>query len=170
VPRTLTITNRLLSIRGRMEIVDASGQPAYEAHGSFALLRPTWRISKGSREVASIRRKILSFTSTWKVKGELGTFMIRRKLFAWRHRYKTIGGSFDGATLNSNIWDLKFVISYRDAVLARASGTLLTLRDRQTIEVLQEGDAAELFTVIAMVALHLDHRDEKSRREQEEKE
>ena len=25
MPRTLTITNRLLSIRGRMEIVDASG-------------------------------------------------------------------------------------------------------------------------------------------------
>jgi uncharacterized protein YxjI len=170
VPRTLTITNRLLSIRGRMAIVDDSGQTAYEAHGSFALLRPTWRISKGSREVASIRRKIVSFTSTWKIKGELGTFVIRRKLFAWRHRYKAIGGPFDGATLNSNIWDLQFVIRYRDAVLAHASGTLLTLRDRQTIHVALEGDAAELFTVIAMVALHLDHRDEKRRREQVAKE
>jgi uncharacterized protein YxjI len=112
----------------------------------------------------------VSFTSTWKIKGELGTFVIRRKLFAWRHRYKVIGGSFDGATLNSNIWDLQFVIHYRDAVLAHASGTLLTLRDRQTIHVALEGDAAELFTVIAMVALHLDHRDEKRRREQVEKE
>jgi uncharacterized protein YxjI len=166
VPRTLTISNRLLSIRGRMEIVDESGQSAYEAHGSFALLRPTWRISKGSRQVATIRRKIVSFTSSWKIKGELGTFLIRRKLLAWRHRYKTIGGPFDGAALRANLWDLKFVIEYRDAVLARASGTLLTLRDRQTIEVMQEGDAAELFTVIAMVALHLDHRDEKKKHQE----
>jgi uncharacterized protein YxjI len=166
VPRTLTISNQLLSIRGRMAIVDESGQPAYEAHGSFALIRPTWRISKGSRQVATVRRKIVSFTSSWKIKGELGTFVIRRKLLAWRHRYKTIGGPFDGATLKANLWDLKFVIAYRDAVLARAAGTLLTLRDRQTIEVLQDGDAAELFTVIAMVALHLDHRDEKKKHEE----
>jgi uncharacterized protein YxjI len=170
VPRTLTISNQLLSIRGRMAIVDESGQPAYEARGSFALLQPTWRISKGTQEVASLRRKIVSWTSTWKIKGALGTFVIRRKLWAWRHRYKTIGGTFDGATLNSNIWDLKFVIGYRDAVLARASGTLLTLRDRQTIEVLQAGDAAELFTVIAMVTLHLDHRDEKRKKKEAEKE
>jgi uncharacterized protein YxjI len=153
-----------------MAIVDDSGQPAYEAHGSFALFRPTWRISKGSLEVATIRRKILSWTSTWKIKGELGAFTLRRKLWAWRHRYKTIGGPFDGAILESNLWDLKFVIAYRDTVIARAAGTLLTLRDRQTIEVLQEGDAAELFTVIAMVTLHLDHRDEKRERERAAKE
>lgn len=164
MPRTLTISNQLLSLRGRMAIVDESGETAYEAHGSFALFQPTWRISKGSREVAAIRRKIVSWTSTWKIKGELGAFTLRRKLWAWRHRYKTIGGPFDGATLKSNLWDLKFVIEYRDTVMARAAGTLLTLRDRQTIEVLQEGDAAELFTVIAMVTLHLDHRDEKRKR------
>ena len=163
--RTLTISNQLLSLRGRMAIVDESGQPAYEARGSFALFRPTWRISKDSREVATLRRQILSWTSTWKIKSELGSFAIRRKLWAWRHRYKAIGGPFDGATLNSNLWDLNFVIGYRDAVLARASGTLLTLRDRQTIEVLQEGAPAELFTVIAMVTLHLDHRDEKRKRD-----
>jgi uncharacterized protein YxjI len=170
VPRTLTISNQLLSLRGRMAIVDESGQPAYEAHGSFALFRPTWRISKGSREVATIRRKIVSWTSTWKIKGELGAFTLRRKLWAWRHRYRAIGGPFDDATLKSNLWDLKFVIAYRDTVIARAAGTLLTLRDRQTIEVLQEGDAAELFTVIAMVTLHLDHRDEKRKRERTQKE
>jgi hypothetical protein len=36
--------------------------------------------------------------------------------------------------------------------------------------VLQEGDAAELFTVIAMVTLHLDHRNEKRKRQRAEKE
>jgi uncharacterized protein YxjI len=168
LPRTLTITNQLLSLRGRMAIVDEAGQEAYEARGSFALLRPTWRISKGTRQLATVRRKIVSFTSTWKVKGELGSFAIRRKLWSWRHQYKTIGGPFDGAQLKSNLWDLKFLITYRDTLLARAAGTLLTLRDRQTIEVLQLDDAAELFTVIAMVTLHLDHRDEKKKRQREE--
>jgi uncharacterized protein YxjI len=169
VPRTLTISNQLLSIRGRMQIVAETGQPAYEARGSFALFLPTWRIYRGAREVATIRRKIISLTSSWKIKSELGSFAIRRKLLAWRHRYRTLGGPFDGATLNANIWDLNFLIRHGNVPLARASGTLLTLRDRQTIEVLQEGEPAELFTVIAMVTLHLDHRHEKRRRERAER-
>jgi uncharacterized protein YxjI len=168
VPRTLSISNQLLSIRGRMQITDQSGQPVYEARGSFALIRPTWRISKASREVATVRRQIVSWTSTWKIQSELGNFSIRRKLLSWRPQYKTRGGPFDGAVLKANIWDLKFTVSYRESLMARAAGSLLTLRDRQTIEVLLDGDAPELFVVIVMVALHLDHRDEKGRRKRAE--
>jgi uncharacterized protein YxjI len=159
----LIIRNQLLSIRGRMVIEDEGGQLAYEARGSFALFRPTWRIARGSQGVATIRRKLLSWTSTWMIKSELGNFVIRRKWWAWRHRYRILGGPFDGAMLNGNLWDLKFVILYRDATVARATGTLLTLRDRHTIQVLQDGDAAEIFTVISMVTLHLDRQDEKKR-------
>jgi uncharacterized protein YxjI len=164
VPRRLTISNELLSLRGRITILDQLRQPAYEAHGSFALLRPTWTISRGSREVATIRRKILSLTSSWKIKGELGSFTLRRKLLAWTRRYRAIGGPFNGAILSSGIWDVKFQIRHQDVVLARAASALLTVRDRQVIELLQEGDAVELFAVIVMVSLHLDHQDEKRER------
>jgi uncharacterized protein YxjI len=164
MPRTLVISNKLLSILGRMSITDDSGAIAYEARGGFAIFRQTWRIEKGSQEVAAIRRKILAWASTWKVTGQLGDFSIRRKILSWRHRYKVSGGPFDGAAIVGNLWDLKFAIGYRGEPLARAAGTLLTLRDRHTIEILQDGDAAELFTVITMVTLHLDRRDEKRKR------
>jgi uncharacterized protein YxjI len=164
LPRTLIITNKLLSILGRMSIADESGAVLYEARGGFAFFSQTWRLAKGSHEVATIRRKILSWASRWQVAGELGNFSIRRKILSWRHRYRVTGGTFDGAAIVGNLWDLKFAISSGDEPIARATGTLLTLRDRQTIEILKDGEAAELFTVIAMVTLHLDRRDEKKRR------
>jgi hypothetical protein len=65
---------------------------------------------------------------------------------------------------------LKFTIRYRNIVLARAAGSLLTLRDRQTIEVMQDADPEEFFTAIVMVCLHLDHLHEKRRKERAGKE
>jgi uncharacterized protein YxjI len=164
LPHTVIISNKLLSILGRMSITDESGAERYDARGGFAFFRQTWRIHRDSREVAAIRRKILSWASTWNITSELGHFSIRRKIFSWRHRYRVIGGPFDGAAIVGNLWDLNFAIACREESIARATGTLLTLRDRHTIEILKDGDAAELFTVITMVTLHLDRRDEKKRR------
>jgi uncharacterized protein YxjI len=153
--RLLSIANKLLSLRGRMEITDDQGNPAYEARGEIAFL-PTWRIEAGSREVAQVRKKLFAWVSTWVVGGELGEFVVKRKYFSWSRQFYVVGGALDGATIKGNLFDLKFEVRVGDEVIARATDRIFTLRDRQDVEILGE---PELFVVVAMVILHLDKRD-----------
>lgn len=160
----LVISNKLLSLRGRMQITDSSDHLLYEAKGEFALLSPTWRINKGVKQVATIRKKILSIAPTWCVDGNLGTFIIKRKLLSFKRKYNVIGGPFDGALISGNTWDWKFEINHGNESVAKASGKILTMSDRHNIEVIKGGNEAELITVIAMVTLHLERSSETNNR------
>jgi uncharacterized protein YxjI len=153
--RLLSIANKLLSLRGRMEITDDQGNPAYDAKGEIAFL-PTWRIEGGGREVARVRKKLFAWVATWVVEGDLGEFAVKRKYFSWSRQFYVVGGALDGATIKGNLFDLRFEVRVGDALIAKATDRIFTLRDRQDIEVLGE---PELFVVIAMVILHLDKRD-----------
>lgn len=166
-PRTLTVANKLLSLRGEISIGDADGQPAYIAKGQFAFF-PTWRVYKGGLEVARIRRKVLAIRPTWLVGAGGAEFQIRRKLLAWRRRYYAVGGTHDGATLTGNLFDLSFEVRHGDRSLARASGRILTLRDTHSVQVLTNTPADELFVVAAMLVLQLERRDEANRRSNED--
>jgi len=159
MPRTLSLANTLLSLRGRMAITDEAGGLAYEARGEFALWSPTWRIEAAGREVAQVRRRLLSWRPTWEVDGELGPFLIQRKLLSWTRQYRVLGGPADGAALKGSFFDYSFELAQHGRLLARAQGQVLTLRDRHTIEVLA-GD--ERLVVIAMVVLQLDRREASS--------
>jgi len=163
MPRLLSIANKLLSLRGRMEIADGHGNLAYEARGEFALLSPTWRITGDGREVAQVRRKLLAWVPTWVVRGELGEFEVKRKFFSWTRQYHAAGGELDGAIIRGNLFDLRFEVRRGQETIARATGKILTLRDRHDIEVLGE---PELFVVVAMVILHLDRRDAHQRNDE----
>jgi uncharacterized protein YxjI len=154
--RILSIANKLLSLRGRMEIADEQGAPAYEARGEFALLVPIWRISRNEQEVATVRRKIFAWAPTWIIQCGPESFLIQRKLLSWTRQYHAVGGSYDGAVVKGNIWALSFRVARGPATLATASGKILTLRDRHNVEIFGEG---ELFVVIAMVVLHIDRRE-----------
>lgn len=158
MPRLLSIANKLLSLRGRMEIADGHGNQAYEARGEFALLSPTWRITGEGKEVAQVRRKLLAWVPTWVIRGELGEFKVKRKLLSWTRQYYAVGGELDGAIIRGNLFDLRFEVCLGQEAIARATGRILTLSDRHDIEVLGE---PELFVVVAMVILHLDRRDER---------
>lgn len=141
-----------------MEIADGHGNQSYEARGELSLLSPTWRITGEGREVAQVRRKLLAWVPTWDVCGELGEFKVKRKLLSWTRQYYAVGGELDGATIKGNIFDLRFEVKQGEEIIARATGRILTLRDRHNIEVIGQ---PELFVVIAMVILHLDRRDER---------
>lgn len=160
MPKLLSIANKLLSLRGQIDITDDQGNSAYVAKGEFAFFSPTWRITAVGKEVAQIRRKILSWTSTWLVSGELGEFAVKSKYFSWTRQYYFVGGEYEAATIKGNFWGLQFEVRLGDDLIAQATGKILTLRDRQQIEILAE---PELLTVIAMVIVHLDRRDEQQR-------
>lgn len=157
--RVLSIANKLLSIRGQMDISDEQGNQIYEAKGELALLSSIWRIRDGSHELAQIRKKLFSFIPTWDVEGMAGKFQVKRKLFSWARKYYVTGGKLDGATVKGELSGLNFEILNNQKTIARASGKILSLRDRHRIEILSEED--ELFAVIAMVILHLDRKEER---------
>lgn len=154
--RILSVANKLLSLRGAVEITDAEGRLAYRAAGSFALLSPTWRIYRENVEVGSVRKRIFAFAPTWDFKGELGTFKVKRKVFSFVRRYYAVGGAAHGASVTGNLFDLRFNVSREGRTLAKATGRILTIRDRHQVEVLGE---PELFVVFAMLVLQIDRRD-----------
>jgi Uncharacterized conserved protein len=158
--KKLVISNKLLSLRGQVNICNEEGNPIYLAKGEFALISPTWRILFNDNQVASIRRKILSFFPKWIIQSDIGAFTIRRKLLSITRKYIIEGGDFDGTTLNGNIWDLRFNILNNQSVIAQAAGKILTLRDTHCVELLQNDLKHELFTVIAMVTMQIDRRDQ----------
>ncbi|MBN3761237.1 hypothetical protein [Burkholderia sp. Ac-20365] len=157
MPRTLSVANKLLSLRGAVDITDDRGELAYRAKGSFSLLSPTWRLYRGDAEVGTVRKRLFSFVPTWRITGELGEFSVRRKVFALRRRYYAVGGPRDGATVAGNIFDLRFNVSHAGETLAHAKGRLLSVRDRHDLEVVAE---PELFIVFVVLVLQLDRRDD----------
>jgi uncharacterized protein YxjI len=156
--RILSVANKLLSLRGAIEITDERGDLAYRAAGSFSLLSPTWRIYRGDVEVGSVRKKIFTFAPTWELHGELGAFKIKRKILSFVRRYYAVGGAADGAVVSGNFLDLRFDVSHSGQTLAKARGRLLTIRDRHEVEVIGE---PELFVVFAMLVLQIDRRTRK---------
>jgi uncharacterized protein YxjI len=164
----LSIANKLLSIRGKIEVTDELGNNAYEAQGQLAFFSPTWTLNSTLGPVATIRKRIFSWKPTWEIGGTLGAWRIRRKVLSWTRKYYLEGGPFDGTFINGSFLDLRFEIRARDGLIARASGKILTLRDRHNVEVLDPRPEAEVMTVIAMVVLQTDRADEAKRREREE--
>lgn len=163
--RLLTISNKLLSLRGHIRVDDDAGQPAYVAQGELAFF-PTWRVRRAAGEsevgdeVIRIRRKVFAIRPTWLVNTDNEDFQIKRKLLTFRRSYYAEGESYQGTTLTGNLLDLKFSIERNGQQLARAAGKILTLRDVHSIEVLSEHPIDELFVVAVMMVLQLERRDE----------
>jgi uncharacterized protein YxjI len=158
MPRYLNVADKLLSLRGRMSITDESDSPVYEARGELALFFPTWRISRQGRDVATISRVLLAWRPTWEVECEFGTFRIAKVILSFTDDFEVTGGPYDGAELTGRLIRRDFSIAHRGRTLARATGALLSLRERYTVELVDEGKQAELFTAIAMVTHHIAQR------------
>jgi uncharacterized protein YxjI len=158
MPKVLNVANKLLSLRGAITLTDEHDQPVFEAKGEFAFLSPTWRLYKGSTQVASICKRIWAWSRTWDIESVLGDFVIKRKLWSWTPQFRVIGGSLDGAVISGSLFDLNAEILVQGKLIAQAQGKILTLRDRHTVELLDQSDEAVLFTAIAMVVMQLDRK------------
>ena len=167
--RQLNISNKLVSIRDRMLVTDSAGHTIYEAAGDFTLFRKTWRVYKGGAQVAVIKHKIFSWSSTWLVSGALGEFKVRRKIFSLTRGYKIIGGAYDGTNVSGSIFGFTFEIIRKGATIASAHDKILTIRDTYMIDVISENSDDELLTVIALVALRLDKESEEQAEELQRK-
>jgi uncharacterized protein YxjI len=159
----LSIANRLMSLRGRIDITDEHDANAYHARGEFAFLAPTWRVYRGEdaegEPLALIRRKLWSWTPTWNVRMGGSDFQLKRKPWSWRRIYRAFGGAYDGAEISGNIWDMSFAITHDGGTLATAAGKLLSLRDRHRVEIPGQG---EEFVVVALVVVQIDRQSDRA--------
>ena len=156
--RVLRISDKLLSLWDRIEIFDDAGTVTYScSRASFFALRSLVVVA-GETEVARIKRKLFSWTPTWLVEGKAGDFAVRTRLFSLRRVYDVKGGPFHGAQVRGNLWDVKFMIALDETLVAQANKRLLSLRDTHAIEIVQDDDASELFSVVAMIVVLLHNR------------
>lgn len=151
--RKLCVSRNWLSLKGEIRFTDEAGEPAYNATGEFAAMRPTWTITRDGEVVARARKKPGSWWLTWEIEGEAGVFEVQRKMWSWTRQYTVVGGGLDGAKIAGNFPDLRFEIRHGSQLLARSGGELLSLQDRHLVEVL---GGNELFVVIAMLVILLD--------------
>lgn len=158
MPRVLSISNKLLSLRDRIEIFDDAGTVIYNCSRASLFSFRSFVIVAGEAEVARIRRKLFSWAPTWLVEGKAGDFAIRTRLFSLRRVYNVEGGPFHGAQVRGNLWDVKFTIALDETLVAQANRRLISLRDTHAIEVMRDDDASELLSVVAMIVVLLHNR------------
>ena len=168
MPRVLSISNKLLSVRDRIEVFDDAGAVAYSCSRASLFSFRSFIVIAGGTEVARIRHKLFSWAPTWLVEGQAGDFAIRSRLLSLRRVYDVKGGPFHGAQLRGNLWDVKFLIALDETPVARANKRLISLRDTHATEVMRDDDATELFTVVAMIVI-LSHNRLKKRADDEER-
>ena len=169
MPRVLRISNKLWSLRHRIEIFDNAGAVIYSCSRASLFAR-SFVVMAEETEVARIRRKLFSWTPIWLVEGKAGDFAIRTRVSSLRRVYDVKGGPFHGAQVRGNLWDVKSMISLGETLVARASKRLISLRDTPAIEVVQDDDASELFSVVAMIVILLHNKQKKDEDDEERSE
>ncbi|KQQ31069.1 hypothetical protein ASF61_17760 [Duganella sp. Leaf126] len=152
-PSTLHIARKLLSLLGKIEVTDDDDNVLYEASAQWSWFIRPWSITQNGRQVATVRRKCLSFAPTWYVQTSDENFALRARLWSWRRQVMVVGGRFDGAVLRGGLWDRGFELSWQDRLIARAQARIMTLRTRHSIALLDPSPQAALLTVILMTTL-----------------
>lgn len=152
-PKTLHIARKLLSLLGKIQITDEAGNVLYESRARWGWLSQPWSITQDGREVATVTRKLWSFTPIWNVSTSEENFILRGKLWSWRRQITVVGGRFDGAMLRGSLLDMDFELARHGQVIARAQAKVMTLRTRHSIDLLDTTPQAELLTAILMTNL-----------------
>lgn len=152
-PKTLHIARKLLSLLGKIEITDDAGTILYESRARWGWLSQPWSITQDGHEVATVTRKLWSFTPIGNVSTNEEDFILHGKLWSWRRQITVVGGRFDGALLRGSLLDMDFELARHGQVIARAQAKMLTLRTRHSIELLDSSPPAQLLTAIMMTHL-----------------
>ena len=159
--KILTIRNKLLSLRGQMDINDEHDQSLFTAKGELSFIfSPTWRIFDSQNKLATIKKKKLTFRPTYSVRSIFGSYTVKRKLLSWTRQYYVVDGMYQGATANGSLLDLAFTISHGDREISSASEKLISLRDTHVIVVNEDEEPDVLFTTVMMVIMQLDKKND----------
>ena len=169
MPRVLRISNKLWSLRHRIEVFDDAGTAIYSCSRA-SLFSRSFVVIAEQTEVARIRRKLFSWTPIWLVEGKAGDFAIRTRVFSLRRVYDVKGGPFHGVQVSGNLWDAKFTIALGETLVARANKRLISLRDTHAIEVVQDDDASELLSVVVMIVILLHNKQKRDEDDEERNE
>ncbi|MDF1879821.1 LURP-one-related family protein [Sulfurimonas sp. MAG313] len=164
--KALSISNKIMSLKGRILITDLEDNLCYDAKGNFSFFRnKKWSVTQDENEVFSIRKKVFSWSPTYMVNSKIGNFYLKRKTLSLKRKYFVHDGKYKGTTAEGSFWDQNFTLRSKEKVIAKVNSKLFTLRDRHAVELVDETSEAELMTVIFMVMNQL----EKAREAQQQK-
>ena len=152
--RTLILKSKLRALLGQIDVSNERGQLVYRAISEWSWTEERWRLDRAGRELIVLQRSWFAWKHIWKVRGVLGEIAIGRNQWSMKRHYIVKGGTYDGIVISGNLWDSSFGIDSPAGPLARASNTLLSLRDRHQVEILDEN--AELLCIVAMVVIKAD--------------
>lgn len=162
VGRVLSMTTKLTSLKGRLEITDENDEIAYVLENRNSVFAPAqWVLCRGTEEVGAFRQKLFSLAPTWFVSGSLGEFKFKQKVLSTKNSIYVEGGPLPNATVIGNFWGTQFAVLDGDRTLASAQAHMMTIRNRVSIEILDE---PELFVVFAMCIVQLVRNQETARR------
>jgi len=161
MPRHLSVTTQLLSLKQRFKICEERGDTSeprelYGCTWRFAWFREVWVLTAAGGAETVMRRRILSWVPRWDITSPLGAFTLCQRVFTLRRTLVVEGGPFDGATFTGNFIDMSFRLEHRGQLLATAQGKWLTLRNRHVVELLSDDDAVETLVALLMARLMID--------------
>ena len=160
MPRILTVTSKIVTLFNTITICDSSGREVYSSSFKpFTIMERTFGVKQRGVEVATLYKRIFSVGSVWQVSSDkLGKYNIHKSLNPFLNAYKIKGGVYDGARVETNALGLKFRIRAKEKDLAKASGSVVSIRDSHSVEMLSDNPQDELFAAICLITLHISNK------------
>jgi uncharacterized protein YxjI len=165
--RTLTFARKLMSLKDRVTVADASGAQLYEASWSFGFPTRTWEISNGSGVIASFRRRLFALTPRWDVDAPAGAYVLRKPWFSFLRHMRVVGGPFDGVEMTGGLFQMNYKIEQGSRLLARADTKILTFRDQHDCVIMEDTPGIEELCVVLVLNLMVEEFARKAKSAQE---
>jgi len=165
--KILSITNKLFSLKGTINVTDIDDNLCYQAKGNFSFFRnKLWTVTKDGDTIFTIRKKVFSWSHTYMVSSDIGDFDLKRKSLSMKRRYYINNGEYKDTLAVGSFWDQSFKISQNENIIAQSKSKAWTIRDRHAVELLDESPVTEKITVIFMLMNQLEKIRERNQRRQ----
>lgn len=164
------IRERFFHLGDDFDITDWSGNPVLRVDGKvFSLHDRLVLRDPGGREVAEVRRKLVSLRPTYTISvGGEKAAEVRKHFFTPFHDKFTIDiPGPDDLEMSGNLLAHEFTVEQGGREVAAVSKRWLTVRDTYAVEIADDAD--QLLILAAVLALDLAHEREE-RKEQKERE
>ncbi|TWT86840.1 hypothetical protein Mal64_36700 [Pseudobythopirellula maris] len=150
------IKQRLMSLRGRFDILDESGEPVLHAVGKAIAIRTQYSLqSLDGEELLLIRQRVLSLLPKFDILRNGQPHALVRRDFSFRPRYSVQVEGGEDLRVRGSLLEYNYEITRGGQTVALVAKTVWSLRDNYGIEIFEpELDALVLAVVIVIDAVN----------------
>jgi uncharacterized protein YxjI len=149
------IREKLFDLGDDYDIRDESGALVFHADGKALSLRDRMVIEDSSgREVASVRRRLVSLRPTYTVEIGGREAQVRKKLFTpFRERYAIDVPGPDDLEMRGDLLDHEYTVERGGRAVAEVSKRWLTVRDTYAVDIVPDEDDLLILAGVLVVDL-----------------